>query len=810
MEVIYSRDEVFRNCLEYFNGDELAADVIVNKYLLRNKNSELVERGPQDLFERVCSEFFRIEQKYPSPMSMKDIHSWIDDFKFIIPQGSPLFGIGNDYQTCSLANCFVIASPEDCYGDIFRADEELAQVMKRRGGAGLDISNLRPAGIAVNNAARTADGAVGFMHRFSNTTKEVAQGGRRGALMLSISDTHPQIEDFINIKRDLSKVTGANISVRWSDEFLKAVKENKEFTLKWPVDAKDPKIQKVIKAKDVWEKFITAVWESGEPGCLFWDTITKKSISDCYDTDGLKTVSTNPCGEVPLSEYGSCELMLLNLKSFVHNKKFDYVKFNQATTVGVRLMDDMIDLELEKIEGIIKKIEADPESNEIKKRELNLWKKIYDTHVKARRIGLGVTALGDCIALMGMTYGSDESIEFIEKLFKSFNETVMLTTSLLAKERGTFPVWNWEKEKENDYITSLSPDTQQLIKKNGRRNVSITTISPAGTISLLTQTTSGCEPLYMRKYVRRRKVNQEDKLRGVKITSTDNDGIEWMSYDVIHQPLKKWLDDNPGKTEADSPWNKAQTNEIPWENRLKIQATLQKYINASISSTINLSKTTTKEEISKIYLMAWEMGCKGITIYRDGCRQNILSSGEEQSVFEPRPDVLECDINYSTVQKEPWIFFVGKKDGAPYEIFGGPKKNVELPKRIKAGWIKKNGRNAAGLRTYDLVIGSLTDENERMMIKDIAAEFNADAGSYTRLVSTMLRGHIPVKYICEQLSKDSEGAHMFTLEKVMARVLKKYIKDGEAADGTCKECGGKLIYKDGCVQCCSCGWSRCS
>lgn len=815
--VIYGRDEARRACLEYFNGEELPSDVLVSKYLLRNDKNELVEKSPVEMFERVASEFFRIEQNYPNSMTLDEIHGWLDGFKYIVPQGSPLFGIGNDYQTCSLANCFVIKPVEDSYGDIFRADEELAQVMKRRGGAGLDISNLRPAGISVNNAARSSEGGISFMHRFSNTTKEVAQGGRRGALMCSTSVKNVDIDKFINIKRDKTAVTGANISIRFTDDFMNAVKEDTEFALQWPIEG-EAKISKTVKAKQLWDNFIQAVWESAEPGCLFWDTITENSLADCYAKEGFKSVGVNPCSELSLSEYGSCELMLLNLKSFVKNQEFDFNLFKKACSAGIRLMDDMIDLELEKIDKILAKIENDPESNDVKFREKQLWLKIKETHVKGRRIGFGVTALADCIALMGLKYGADDSLVFVDKLFSEMNNNVMEATALLAKERGTFPIWDWQKEKDICYIKRCTQETQDLIKKHGRRNIALTTIAPAGTISILTQTSSGCEPVYLRKYVRRRKVNAEDKARGIKVTSVDADGIEWTEYDIIHPPLKYWLLENPGKTEKDSPWNGCQADEISWERRVQTQATLQKYINSSISSTVNLPENTTKDIISNIYMRAWELGCKGITVYRDNCRQNILSSTHSKTPVTTnmsmasapkRPDVLECDIHYSTVQKDAWIFFIGKLDGQPYEIFGGPKKNIELPKRIKTGWIKKNGV-IDGIRTYDLIVGSLTDENERMVIKDIASEFNADVGSYTRLVSTMLRHGIPIKFIAEQLNKDKEGVHMFTLEKVMARVLKRYIKDGEVATGACSECGGKLAYKDGCVSCVSCGYSKCS
>ena len=1292
-KITFPVEEVTKACLEYFTGDELAASVVMSKYLLRSSSGEYLEKGPDDLLNRVAKEFARIEKKYQNPVSFERIKESFDHFKYIIPQGSPLFGIGNFEQICSIANCFVVESPYDSYGGILKTDEEIAQLMKRRGGVGVDISTLRPSGTPVNNAARSSDGIACFMERYSNTTKEVAQGGRRGALLISLSCLHPEIDKFIDIKRNLKKVTGANISVKWNDEFLDAVQKDSIVTLRWPVDAPldKAKVKREVKARDIWKKFIRANWESAEPGCYFWDTMTNQSLSDCYKEEGFETLSTNPClvgetkvyvadgranvsikqlaeegkdvkvfcyddkgvlkirtmrnpritgykqqiykvklddgyeiratgnhklrlldgsykeikdlipgdslkiitkfeasikeifksvnsnsqdyywinnnntnfaehrliasdfyndslkdkvvhhkdynaknnrpdnlnvmskedhdylhnqnmfgdknpirraqtewseekwktyhdnmskavsgekngmftisniefknkakelckkvgrkfteeewkkfaiennlpvsfskfrkrsfgmpfnefissiaeecgvgefndrrisfikklseakaqgynthiientvyvektcenckkifiipyssreisfctrkcydeknnfesyksrmqrktqtrsieknkkqmeiyctlknkllrepflkewkteciknkvpyrlkttygfetytelkekssmynhrvvsieldgiedvyngtvddfhnffigafesktntgknkwcyvnnlqcGEIGLSAGGSCILMLLNLNSFVESGIFNFAKFEEEVRLASRLIDDMIEIELEKIHDIIKKIHNDPEPEDIKKREINLWKKIEIAYKKGRRVGLGVTALGDCIASMNLKYDSDEAYQEVEKVFSKFHTTIMDMQADLSKERGHFECWNWEKEKNNHYIKLLPKKIQDKIKEFGRRNISISTCSPAGSVSILTQTTSGIEPLYMRSYIRRRKMTPDDKAKGMKPTSVDHDGIEWTQHEVFHNGVTKWTKENPGKKIESSPFWKCQADEINWINRVKLQSLIQKYISHSLSSTLNLPANASETLIEEIYLTAWKSGCKGITIYRDGCREGILSKKEVlidcdnltkigHTCAPKRPDILECDIQYSKFEKGDWIFLVGKLENEPYEIFGGAKKNVLIPKKYKNGWIVKNGKDEHGRRTYDLVLGSLIDENEKMVIKDIAKEFTPDSGSYTRLISTMLRHGIPIKFICEQLNKDSE-ASLFSMEKVISRVIKKYIKDGEVSAMKC-ECGGSMRYKDGCVSCDSCGNSKC-
>ena len=820
---VYPESEVKQKCIEYFGGDELASGVVMNKYLLKNREGEFLESSPDEMFDRLANEFYRMEQKYPNPISKDEIRKALERFKYIIPAGSPLFGIGNKHQTSSIANCFLIQSPQDNYSSILQKDEDLVNIMKRRGGAGIDLSNLRPSGSTVYNAAKTSDGVTCFMDRYSNTTKEVAQSGRRGALLISLDCRHPDIEKFINVKRDLKRVTGANISVKWTDEFMKCLKEDKDFVLRFPVDAPidKAKFTRTVKSRDLWNQFVKANWESGEPGCLFIDRIQGQSLSDCYSAEGFKTISTNPCGELPLNELGSCILMCVNLESFVknpyeENAKFDKESFNKYMRMAIRLIDDMVDLEMEKVQYILEKIKADPESEDVKKNEKNLWTKILDNYKKGRRTGLGITGLADMLASLGMKYDSEESLKFIEKLFKSFHETVMDEDADMAKERGKFEIWSWEKEKDCHYIKVLSDEVKEKIKKNGRRNISVTTIAPTGSISLLTQTSSGIEPVFKLSYTRRRKMTKEEIEKGMKPEYTDNDGIKWISFNVEHHGFEKWKKLNSKKDVKNSPYWGCEAGQLNWRSRVKLQSTVQSYITHSISATCNLNKDVSEAEINDIYMMAWELGCKGITIYRDSSRTGVLVEKNEdridivQTSAPKRPKILECDIHYSTINGKEWIFFVGKMKNKPYDIFGGKKSSVEIPKKFKTGWIVKNGK-IDGISTYDLYLGSLEDENERIKIKDIAHEFSADAGAYTRIISAMLRHGIPINFICEQLHKVDEKSNMFSFEMGISRVLKKYIRDGEKANGKCGGCGSdNLQYKDGCVSCADCGWSKCT
>ena len=833
MSKVYENEVVKDNCLEAFNGDGLATSVTMNKYLLKNEKDEILEEGPDDMLKnRITKEFFKVEKTYPNSLSEEEIYGAFKDFKYIVPQGSPLFGIGNTEQIVSVGNCFVVGQPTDSYGGILQKDQQLAQIMKRRGGVGIDISTIRPTGMKVRNSARTSDGIACFMERFSNTTKEVAQNGRRGALMISIDSRHPDLDKFIEIKRDKTKVTGANISIKWHDDVLEAIKNDEEYTLRYPVESsvEDAKMTKTVKIKKLWERFVESNWEGAEPGCFFWDTITSQSISDCYADKGFKTVTSNPCGEILMSAYNSCILMLVNLKSFVDNPFTDKATFNDERfekymRMATRLIDDMIDLELEKVDAIISKIKSDPEDEDIKAGELDLWEKIKYYYEQGRRTGLGVTALGDMLASLGIKYGSEQALKTVETVFKKFHFYTYDENANLAKERGAFPAWEWELEKDSHYITILPKETQEKIKKYGRRNIASNTCAPAGSISMLTQTTSGIEPVFMRSYVRNRKMTNEEIQSGMKESYTDSDGIKWTSYEVYHHGLREWQDLNPDKNISESPYAESEAGELDWRFRVKLQGIVQKYIDHSISSTTNLAKDISKEEVSELYMLAHEHKCKGITIYRDGSRMGVLTSKEEKNSDEKvivdnnaptREKVLPCEIHYSNIKNietgevDQWIFMVGVLDGRPYEIFGGKRTNIEIPKKYKDGWIVKNGRNDQGIRTYELFIGSLEESDERMIIKDIANEFSTSASSYTRIISTLLRHGVPIKTICEQLHKDS-GSDMWTFEKAVSRTIKKYIKDGEKANGTCPSCGhGELQYRDGCVICPSCGDGKCS
>jgi ribonucleoside-diphosphate reductase alpha chain len=831
--ISFEPQTVKENCLEYFNGDELATSVVMNKYLLKNDVGEFLECGPDDMLRnRITKEFSRIENNYQNSLSEETIYESFKDFKYIVPQGSPLFGIGNNEQIVSVGNCFVVGQPTDSYGGILQKDQQLAQIMKRRGGVGVDISTIRPTGTKVKNAARTSDGISCFMERYSNTTKEVAQNGRRGALMISIDSRHPDLDKFIDIKRDKTRVTGANISIKWHDDVLAKIKEDGEYTLRYPVESsvEDAQVTKTVKIKELWDKFIESNWESAEPGCFFWDTITSQSISDCYAEKGFKTITSNPCGEILMSAYNSCILMLVNLKSFVDNPftdnaRINWKKFEKHMRIATRLIDDMIDLELEKVDQIISKIKTDPEDEDVKSEELSLWEKIKYYYEQGRRTGLGVTALGDMLASLGIQYGSDEALKITEKVFKKFHLYTYDENAELAKERGAFPAWDWELEKDSHYIKILPKETQEKIKKYGRRNIASNTCAPAGSVSILTQTTSGIEPLFMRSYNRNRKMTTEEINSGMKEAYTDSDGIKWTSYEVFHHGLEEWKQLNPNVPIEESPYANSEAGELDWRFRVKLQGIVQKYIDHSISSTTNLHKDISKEEVSELYMLAHENKCKGITIYRDGSRMGVLTSKEETNEEEKvivdnhapkREQVLPCEIHYSNIKNiesgevDQWIFMVGVLEGRPYEIFGGKRTNIEIPKKYKNGWIVKNGRNENGIRTYDLYLGTLEESDERMIIKDIANEFSTSASSYTRIISTLLRHGVPIKTICEQLHKDS-GSDMWTFEKAVSRTIKKYIKDGEKANGTCPSCGhGELQYRDGCVICPSCGDGKCS
>jgi ribonucleoside-diphosphate reductase alpha chain len=824
------REKALRETNEYFEGDELAPDVFM-KYALRDTAGNLLETNPDQMHRRLAKEFARIESKYKNPMSEDEIYHLLKDFKDVVPQGSPMSGIGNPYQLQSLSNCFVIDQPHDSYGGILFSDQEQVQIMKRRGGVGFDVSTIRPKGQPTTNAARTTDGIGIFMERFSNSTREVAQGGRRGALMLTIDCRHPEIETFIDIKRDLKKVTGANISVRFTDEFMKAIETNSDFVLRWPVESpiESAEICKIVNAKQIWDKFVDAAWTSAEPGALFWDTVVNQGIVDCYRDVGYKTISTNPCGEIALSPYDSCRLMVVNLTSFVtnpftDNARFDFDRFNTVAIQAQRLMDDLVDLEVECVDRILAKIESDPQPAHVKKIESDLWHKIRAAGLNGRRTGLGITGLGDALASLNIQYGSDISIKVTEDIYKALAVAAHRSSLQLAKERGAFPVFDYEREKDHPYMmkvmTAVGGDALAAWKTTGRRNIALTTTAPVGSVSCLTRTTSGIEPAFLLSYKRRRKITQGDLTS--RVDYVDPLGDKWQEYTVYHHWFKKWMDVT-GKTDAkDSPYWGGTANDIDWVKSVDIQAAAQRWVDHSISKTCNLPSTASKETVNDVYLRAWASGCKGFTVYRDGCRTGVLVATDEPKkeakkqddrTAPKRPKSLSCDIHRANVrdasgESQPWLVLVGLLDGKPYEVFCGIPTSIEIPKKYKTGSIVKNGKRD-GITTYNLHV-PVDDEN--LVFKDIANLFdNPTQGAFSRTVSLALRHEVPIQYIVEQIQKD-KNSDMFSFSKVVSRVLKGYIPDGAKTGGmTCYECGSKdLVYQEGCMTCASCGSSKCS
>lgn len=830
MTKTYSYDDVRSATVDYFKGDELAADVFASKYALQDLAGNLYELTPADMHRRLAREFARIESKYASPMSEDDIFALFSSWD-VVPQGSPMSAIGNPHQVQSLSNCFVIEPPSDSYGGILRADQEEAQVMKRRGGVGFDMSNIRPKGMSAANAARTTDGIGVFMERFSNTCREVAQGGRRGALMLTISCEHPEVETFIDIKRDTSKVTGANVSIRWTDAFIKAVVSGDDFDLTWPIGSKEPKVTKRVKARDVWLKAITAAWSSAEPGALFWDTLIRESPADCYADQGFKTVSTNPCGELPLCAGDSCRLLLVNVNNFVtapytNKATFDETRFASVVQKAQRLMDDLVDLEIEALDKIIVKVIADPEDKETKRVELNMWERFKKAAQGGRRTGLGITGLGDALAALGIRYGTDKSVKATEDVYRQLALNAYASSVQMAKERGTFEVWDKALETSNPYLARLFEADDELKRAHaryGRRNIALLTTAPAGSVSIMTQTTSGCEPAYMLRYKRRRKVNSNDAVK--KTDMVDSSGDAWQEYEVFHPGFKRWMDvtgHSPDDVEK-SPYHKATSNDVDWVKSVDLQAAAQRWIDHAISKTVNLPSDATVELVDKVFRRAWEKGCKGITVYRDGSRTGVLvavdqkpteeAHGLPSSIIEShaprRPKDLQCDLHRVTVRGETYLVIVGLFDGKPYETFAGLEKNLEVPKKAKKGVLHKNGKNKDGLATYNLSIPIGDDE---IVVKDIAAVFdNPEHGALTRLISMSLRHGVPVPFLCEQMRKDKHS-DLTSFSSVIARVLSKsYIKDGTPAGSqACGQCGSTaLSFQQGCVQCTGCGWSRC-
>ena len=833
----YTHDEAIAESLEYFKGDTLAANVFVTKYALKDSFENLYESNPDQMHWRIAREIARMEKKYPNPMTEEEIYDLLKGFKHIVPQGGPATGIGNNFQVASLSNCFVIgdSKPGDSYSYIFKIDQEQVQIMKRRGGSGHDLSHLRPAKTPVMNSALTSTGIVPFMERYSNSTREVAQDGRRGALMLTLDIKHPDAEAFIDAKTVEGKVTGANCSIKISDEFMKCVQTDDPYIQQFPIDAEHPMVTKEIIAKNLWKKIIHNAWQSAEPGVLFWDNILRESPADCYHSKGFRTISTNPCGEIPLCEYDSCRLIAINQLSYVENPftkdaKFNWIKFKKHAKYALRFMDDIIDLELEKIDKILAKIDADPESEEVKAVERNLWTRIKDMAVKGRRTGIGITAEGDMLAALGHTYGTDESIDFAKKVQKSLAVAVYESSILLASERGCFPVWDKDLELNNPFICrilpELNPDTLGMYYATGRRNISCLTIAPTGTTSLMTQTTSGVEPIFLPTYKRRRKVNHADK--NVKVAFVDEQGDAWEEYYVFHHGFKQWAevngytdiesmnDDEMAELLQKSPYYKATANDIDWVQRVKLQGALQKWVDHSISSTVNLPEDAKEETVAQIYETAWKSGCKGVTIYRDGCRAGVLVGEKKKKTEEygvivhqatKRPKELECDIHHVTANSQKWIVLIGimksHQDGVtenrPYEVFAFPEKNLHIGDRVRKGKLIKIRKGV-----YNLV----TDNGiELEDIKEFFEKNEQDA--LTRMISIALRTGSDIKYVHEQLDK-SEGS-IVSFTKAISRTLKKYLKD-VAGDKKCPSCGDPdgMQFKEGCMTCKSCGWSKCS
>lgn len=842
---IYTFDEAYNASLEYFKGDELAAKVWVSKYALKDSDGNIYEKTPEDMHWRLANEIGRIEKKYANPLSEKELFDLFDQFKYILPQGSPMTGIGNDFQVASLSNCFVIGmgGSADSYGAIIRIDEEQVQLMKRRGGVGHDLSHIRPKGSPVKNSALTSTGLVPFMERYSNSTREVAQDGRRGALMLSVSIKHPDAEDFIDAKLEQGKVTGANISVKIDNGFMKAVKEGTVYQQQYPIDSKEPKYTKNIDAKELWEKIVHNAWRSAEPGVLFWDTIIRESVPDCYADLGFQTVSTNPCGEIPLCPYDSCRLLAINLYSYVVNpfKKdayFDFELFGKHVRLAQRIMDDIIDLESEKIDMILDKINSDPESEEVKLSERTLWEKIRKKTLEGRRTGVGITAEGDMLAALGIRYGSEEGNDFSEKVHKMVALNAYASSVEMAKERGAFEVYDAKREKDNPFVNRLKDEDAQLYKdmvKYGRRNIACLTIAPTGTTSLMSQTTSGIEPVFMPVYKRRRKVNPNDK--DVKIDFVDENGDSWEEYVVFHHKFVDWMEANGHSTtkkysseEIDalvekSPYYKATSNDVDWLMKVRMQGRVQKWVDHSISVTINLPSDVSEELVGQLYMEAWKSGCKGCTVYRDGSRSGVLITNEEKEdtksdedcyelpqIVTSRPTELEADVIKFQNNKEKWIAFIGLLNGRPYEIFTGindEDDGIMIPKTVTTGKIIKAYYND-GQKHYDFQFQNR--RGYKITIEGLDSKFNPEFWNYAKLISGVLRYGMPIDQVIKLVSGlelDSETIN--TWKNGVERALKRYLPNETEMKGQkCPVCNHEsLVFEEGCLKCRNCGASKC-
>jgi len=833
-KVVYSHEEAVEESIQYFKGDELAARVWANKYALKDSFGNLYEKSPDDMHHRLAREIHRVEKKYKNPLSEELIYRVLKDFTYIVPQGGPMTGIGNDYQIASLSNCFVIGNDgsADSYGGIMKIDQEQVQLMKRRGGVGHDLSHIRPKGTPVLNSALTSTGVVPFMERYSNSTREVAQDGRRGALMLSISIKHPDSGKFIDAKLESGKVTGANVSVKVTDDFMRAVEDKSLFRQQYPINSENPKFAKDIDAVQLWSKIIHNAWKSAEPGVLFWDTIIRESVPDCYGDLGYTTVSTNPCGEIPLCPYDSCRLLAINLYSYVNDPftgkaEFDFDLYKEHVGLAQRMMDDIIDLELEKIDAILAKIVADPEREEIKHVEKNLWENIRKKSEEGRRTGIGITAEGDMLAALGMRYGSDDATNFSVEVHKTLAIEAYKASTYLAKERGAFAIYDAAREKDNPFILRMKeadPVMYNNMVRYGRRNIALLTIAPTGTTSLMTQTTSGIEPIFSTFYKRRRKVNPNDL--DVKVTFKDEVGDSWEEFNVFHHKFVDWLklngydpdevtrmqDEEIESIIEKSPYYKATANDVDWVAKVKMQGAIQKWVDHSISVTINLPADAKEELVSELYLTAWKSGCKGATVYRDGSRNGVLIAGKSEIRPErpKRPKVLDCDVIRFNINEEKWVAFVGLKESRPYEIFTGiaDEEIFPIPKSIVKGKIIKI-KDDDGKTRYDF---QFTDKyGYKKNIEGLSHMFKPEFWNYAKLISGVLRHEMPIQDVVNlvtSLKLDSESINNW--KNGVERALKKYIPNGTKAKGKCGECGShNLVYEEGCLICKDCGSSKC-
>lgn len=815
----YSYEEALQASVAYFNGDELAGKVVVDKYLLRNSNNELIEKTPDDMHRRIAKEFARIEaNKFAKPLTEDKIFSYLQGFKKIIPQGSPMYGIGNTDQYITLSNCYVLDPPEDSYTGIHWTDEQISHISKRRGGCGIDISKLRPNGSYTRNSSRTSTGIIPFMERFSNSIREVGQGGRRGALMLTLSIHHPEVLQFATVKNDLTKVTGANISIRLTDEFLKAVVNGEEYEQRWPVEASEIKVRKRTDARAVWKEIIKNAHAMAEPGLLFWDNIIRNSPADCYAAFGFSTVSTNPCSELPLSALDSCRLLLINLYTYVKNPFaknafFDFDEFFHDVKIAQRLMDDLVDLEVECIERILVKIKSDPESAELKAREIRTFERIRENCLNGRRTGTGITALGDTLAALGIKYDSNDGLDMTEKIYMALKLGAYESSIEMAEELGPFPVWNNELEQDCEFFQRFHLDELYIkgrvvmgselllrMSKSGRRNIALLTSAPAGTVSILTQTTSGIEPLFMIFYFRKKKGNHNDE--HFRVDYTDANGDQWMEFIVYHPKVVEWMRITGETDITKSPWHGSCANDLDWKQRVYLQARANKHVDHAISSTLNLPKDVTVDKVAEIYETAWKAGCKGITVYRDGCRDGVLTNESSKTTpkteITERPKAVDCDIHHVTVKGKQYFVLVGHLEGKPYEVFAG--KNGFLDKEHSSGIIIRQKKGFYKLMTAD---------KKELLMAPITQASTEEEETVTRLASLLLQSNVDVHRLVQQLEKVNGELHGFA--RAVSRVMKKYIpNDTEERGESCPTCKTEsLVRQEGCVTCKSCGWSKC-